>query len=289
MSTGINHVVLTRFNLPSQGVESLIRAKEGWLRERVELFERYCLPSLVNQTTKDFRWIVYLDPESPDWLLDRMAVHARNGVLVPVLRESVSTSELLEDIRGVVAREEPVLITTNVDNDDGVAKDFLERIQAVPHQDGRVAVYVTEGLVRSSTRLYRLTYARNAFNSVRESWSEPVTSWSEWHTELGEKMPVIEIGRDPGWLQVIHGANVSNRVKGRLVSPAPYRDRFGSLLDDVPEPTLAALLADTLVRRPVRASRDALRTVVKTLVMRLSGREGLDQVKQLAARLRRSR
>jgi hypothetical protein len=27
----IDHVLLTRFNLPSRGLESLIRAKDGWL------------------------------------------------------------------------------------------------------------------------------------------------------------------------------------------------------------------------------------------------------------------
>ncbi len=43
---GVDHVFLTRFNLPSAGFESMVRAKQGWLQNRVELFERFCLPSL---------------------------------------------------------------------------------------------------------------------------------------------------------------------------------------------------------------------------------------------------
>ncbi|MBY8850425.1 putative rhamnosyl transferase, partial [Saccharothrix sp. MB29] len=69
----MDHVVLTRFNLPSVGAESVVRAQEGWLTKRVGLFERYCLPSVAAQTSSDFRWLIYFDPESPQWLKDRIA------------------------------------------------------------------------------------------------------------------------------------------------------------------------------------------------------------------------
>ncbi|MCU1424755.1 MAG: hypothetical protein JWM51_1046, partial [Microbacteriaceae bacterium] len=75
MSAEADHVLLTRFNLPSAGVESLIRAQEGWLRTRVELFERYCVPSVLAQTSSSYRWLIYFDPESPQWLKDRVEVH----------------------------------------------------------------------------------------------------------------------------------------------------------------------------------------------------------------------
>ena len=45
----LDHVILTRFNLPTGGVEGIMRAREGWLRERIDLFERYCAPSVAAQ------------------------------------------------------------------------------------------------------------------------------------------------------------------------------------------------------------------------------------------------
>ncbi len=45
--TRVDHVLLTRFNLPTPGVEGLIRAREGWLQDRIELFELYCAPSVA--------------------------------------------------------------------------------------------------------------------------------------------------------------------------------------------------------------------------------------------------
>lgn len=281
----IDHVLLTRFNLPSPGVERLLRAREGWLRDRVELFERYCVPSVARQTRAGVRWIVYLDPESPSWLLDRLAPLADRGLLAPVLRASVSREELVSDLRRVVGTPGDVLITTNLDNDDGLVTDFSERLVSLRTTHPRAAVYVSRGLVRSPDGIYVRTDRHNAFCSVRETWESPVTAWSEYHNELHRVMPTIVLRGDPGWLQVVHGANVSNRVRGRLVSPTPWQPRFPGL-DDVPDPPRSALLHDRLLRAPVRVARDSLRGAVRTAALRLLGKDRYGAVKE---RLRRAR
>jgi hypothetical protein len=43
----IDHVLLTRFNLPSKGPESLICTMHGWLQRRVELFMKYTISSIT--------------------------------------------------------------------------------------------------------------------------------------------------------------------------------------------------------------------------------------------------
>ncbi|WEX74940.1 putative rhamnosyl transferase [Sinorhizobium numidicum] len=281
MSVGLNHILLTRFNLPSRGVESLIRAKDGWLRDRIDLFEQYCLPSVSAQTNQNFNWIVYFDPASPEWLKNWIAGHAKAGLYTPIFRESVSREEMIGDIRGVIEHEGKVLVTTNLDNDDGIASDFVDRVQSVVTPHERVAIYVVNGLIRRADRVYLHRDIRNAFNSVRESWSSPVTSWSAWHTELGEHMPVVEIDGQPGWLQVVHGSNVSNRVKGRLVSPMFFKNRFGRLLDGVHEPRKLDLGRDRLVSLPARFVLESARALAKRVVLRILGREGLGSVKAL--------
>lgn len=281
MRTGVNHILLTRFNLPSAGVESLIRAKEGWLRERIDLFERYCLPSVAAQTNQNFKWIVYFDPASPEWLKSRIAGYVETGMFTPIFRESVSREEMIGDIGGEIEHKREVLITTNLDNDDGIAIDFIDRVQSVSTRFERVAIYVANGLIRRSDRVYLHRYARNAFNSVRETWTSPVTSWSAWHTELGDRMPVIEVDGPPGWLQVVHGSNVSNRVKGRLVSPLRFRAQFGPLLDGVVEPRKSDLAVDRLISLPARFVRESGRAAAKRAVLGILGREGLGSVKLL--------
>jgi peptidoglycan/xylan/chitin deacetylase (PgdA/CDA1 family) len=277
---GLDHVLLTRFNLPTGGVEGLVRAREGWLRERIDLFERYCAPSVAAQEGAKVTWIVYLDPASPQWLLDRMAPHAASGLLHPVLREQVGVPELREDIAAVVPDPGDVLLTTNLDNDDGIAVDFCARLQAAARSTGhpRAAIYATHGLVLSDDGLFLLRDRHNAFCSVGESWDEPVTSWSEYHNELPRVMPAIELDGPAAWLQVVHGGNVSNRVRGRLVAPSAHRSAFAVPLE-VREPSARELLLDRAVTSPARRVRDGSRATARKAGLRVLGKDGYASAK----------
>lgn len=276
---GVDHVMLTRFNLPSKGYESLIRSQEGWLHGRMGLFEKYCLPSIRNQSDKNFKWIIYFDPESPKWLMDRIREINPDRVFSPVFRAEVTGSELIEDIDRVVGRRNDYLLTTNLDNDDGLAADFVSRIRSVAPSVGSVAVYLTHGLIRSGTGTYLHADPDNAFCSVLAPWSEPKTCWADWHNLLGRSMPVVRLGGPPAWLQVVHGSNVSNRVHGRRVSPAAYAEHFPGLLEDMSQPTRAQLLTDQLLLAPLRLGRETARAAAKSVVQATSGRSRIDQFK----------
>jgi hypothetical protein len=283
----LDHVILTRFNLPSAGHEGLVRAQENWLRDRVALFERYCLPSVRAQTCQDFTWIVYFDPQSPRWLLEWASEHRARGDFHVIYRDSVPHAVLLEDIRAALPGDPgDALLTTNLDNDDSLARDFVARLQEASHPAERAAVYVGDGLIVQGERLYRRLDPHNAFCSVRETWSSPVTCWADWHNLLPNRMPAVVLRGDPGWLQVVHGRNVSNRVRGRQVAPTAFRRGFAGLLDGLPDPRRAELARDALLAVPSRAVRDGVRAAAKFVVGALLGREGLDRAKRLWASAR---
>jgi hypothetical protein len=281
MNFNLDHILLTRFNLPSRGHESIVRAKENWLKNRVILFERYCLPSVMAQTCRDFSWIIYFDPQSPAWLLNWVRGHERQGHFIPRFREEVPRGELLSDIRAVVGDSHGAdLITTNLDNDDGLAIDFVARLQDVARVDDRSAIYIGDGLIRfGDVLLYQRLDPHNAFCSVRESWEEPVTCWVDWHNLLPERMPAVVLRGGPGWLQVVHGANVSNRVHGRLTYPSQHRGTFHGLLDDLPEPGMGQIARDALLLAPGRAIREGGRATAKVAVSKIAGKRGLDRAK----------
>lgn len=277
---GADHVLLTRFNLPSEGMESAIRSRSGWLEERVRLFETYCLPSVIGQRGCRPGWIVYFDPDSPDWLKEW--IDQASGPFTPLFRRTVPRHELLADLDQLVARKSPTLITTNLDNDDGLSLDFSARILAEAADGPRSAVYFKHGLIKSELGLYRRTDRTNAFCSVRESWEQPLTSWADWHNRLSLTMPVQVIGGSPAWLQVVHGTNVSNRVRGRLVSPTPYAGRFMGL-DDLPLPTRGSLLWDRIGPAPLRAARDGTRTLLRKSAVQVLGKDGFTALKSRLA------
>jgi len=250
----------------------------------VELFERYCLPSVSGQTVDSFRWIIYFDPESPAWLKSWMKQPRCESAFVPIFRSSVSRDELLHDLREVSGAMHQRLMTTNLDNDDGLSFDFVERLGQVSLDQGRAAVYLAHGLIRSGKELYLRKDAANAFCSVLEDWNGAETCWSTWHNLLGKTMPIVEMGGDPAWLQVVHGGNVSNRVHGKRVSADDYHLQFGPLLDGVDTVDRLAALADGLIRRPGRAVRDAGRSTLKYAAYAVLGKHGLERFRsELAA------
>lgn len=279
MHAGVDHVLLTRFNLPSGGVESFVRAREGWLRSRMELFEQYCLPSVKNQTVTSFQWIIYFDPQSPKWLKDRVERLAADSPFTPIYRTQVSRQQLLLDLRDVSGAKHKNLITTNLDNDDGLAANFIQRIQQVPPVAGPTAIYLVHGLIRSGRRIYLRTDRANAFCSVIDDWDSAQTCWATWHNLLGQSMNVLKIGGDPAWLQVIHETNVSNRIRGQRTSPASYQPIFEALLDGVEIPARGVFLKDMLFDMPIREARDFGRSTVKAAAMAMVGQDGLDRLK----------
>lgn len=276
----IDHVILTRFNLPTPGPESLIRAQDGWLRNRVALFERYTVPSLRQQTMREFRWIVYLDAESPQWLRDRIDPLVAEGLLVALYRERVDWQDVAVDARELTGATADLLLTTNLDNDDAVAVDFVERLHAAAAVNAPAALFLRRGLIVQASQVYLRDDPDNAFCSVAEAWSDPQTAWRDWHTLLHTHFRSVNVPGEPGWLQVIHGQNVSNKVHGALTSPDAYRGLFPGLLDAVPAPSRASLVSDLLIRRPVRATAKAARTTGKNLFLRVFGKQRLDALKQ---------
>lgn len=283
----IDHVILTRFNLPSIGAESVVRAQHGWLTSRVELFERYCLPSVAAQTERNFSWIIYFDPQSPDWLRERIERHRADASYTPIFRAQVSRAELLSDIAALFDVKGDELLTTNLDNDDGLARDFVQRLQRQPRPQRATAFYLVNGLIKSPGGVYLNRDRHNAYPSVREDWNTPITCWADWHNRLSRHVAVVELGGEPGWLQVVHGGNVSNRTRGRLVSPAAHRALFGPALDDAVEPGRATLARDRYVGRPLRQLRESGRYALKVTALRLLGAGGFERAKQVLARSRR--
>jgi len=283
----VQHVILTRFNLPSAGNESYVREREGWLKGRVALFERYCLPSVAAQTSRAFDWIIYFDPASPPWLLAWIAEHAAAGEFRPIFRAQVSLANRLEDIAARPGFETPAfLITTNLDNDDGLAADYVERLQAVEPSDQPMAIYFANGIIRTHQAAYFRVDRRNAFCNVIEPWEGALTCWAAHHDKLNQVMDERRIDGPPAWLQVVHDTNVSNRARGRLISPRRHAERFGRLLDDLAEPSSTDYMGEYLLHAPQRAIREAARAGTKRLVYAVGGADGADRVKAAWTRLR---
>lgn len=82
------HYIITRFNLPifQPKVEGkiLTSCSEDYLQYRFDLFERYCMPSIINQTCQNFKWLVLFDNKTPDVFKNKVSQwHSEYPNLIP--------------------------------------------------------------------------------------------------------------------------------------------------------------------------------------------------------------
>ena len=238
------HVFLTRFNLPSLGSrETELRQSEGWLDDRFELFENYCLPAIQAQVQSNFIWLVYFDIDTPEKYKARVLSYQKQvtNMIVRWVR-GAPLKVVVSDIYSFKKPSHQFLLTTRLDNDDGINRHFAYELQqhASSHcgSEKPVVFNFDNGFVLAKNRLYAHKDSANPFCSMLESLPDlefetvrsnnskiPVnTIWAAKHNEISRMFSLKQILGEAMWMQVIHGRNVKNRIKGWRVSRAEYQD-----------------------------------------------------------------
>ena len=105
-----------RFNLPlwNKDKRGLATRDEVWLEDRFRLFEQYTLPCVLQQSCKDFTWVVLFDGDTPPVYRERVkrwAERCENFKYVPVKSEyarfypQVFARWIENDFKGVCSRQ----------------------------------------------------------------------------------------------------------------------------------------------------------------------------------------
>jgi len=184
-----------------------------WLDERLELFERYCLPSVAYQTEQRFVWLVLLDEATDAETVRRLEGHRTKVkqlalVYLPIVRNRATLA------RPVVERAGPepgLLVTTRLDNDDALHEEALAEIRrhAVDRQG---FLNLRLGFVTDGVRAQPVSLRHGPFLSLVEPRGpgRVRTVHGSPHTQVARIAPVRQIESQPLWLRVVHGRNVRN-------------------------------------------------------------------------------
>jgi Putative rhamnosyl transferase len=238
----VRHVVLTRFNVRLDDQSAAPNA--AWVRDRIPHFERFTEASVDAQSVHPDRWIIFVDVESPDWLITRLERTADV--------ERVAGAFTPDVVGSAVGLVDSKLVTTRLDCDDAIAVDYLQRVRAEAETLDSGYVNFLHGLQLADGRLYRRSDPSNPFIS-RVELPPFETVFAEQHQAIVERNPVRQVDAPPCWLQVIHGKNAASTVSGirtksshlaRFPVDAEVTDR-GVLLD---RPRTALRLAARVIR-----------------------------------------
>ncbi|MEL6916084.1 MAG: glycosyltransferase [Pseudomonadota bacterium] len=98
------------------------------MEERFFYFEHVCLASLANQTSQAFRHIVMVSPEMPADQRKRLeGLQSRFGFVIVEVARDASITKVAQAVTKTHSADAEVIITSRLDDDDALCKDFLQR------------------------------------------------------------------------------------------------------------------------------------------------------------------
>lgn len=226
-AAAFRHVLLTRFNVTVDGTRPL--PDDRWMHERFVLFERHCLPSVLSQTCQDFRWLVFFDAGTePRWRRRAEHLAAQTGRFLPVyLDGAFAAARAAEAITSQGLGDRPYLMTSRLDNDDALAPHYVESVQRAFRPRALEFLNFPLGYQLADGRVYLRPYLASSFVSLveRRRGGLPRTVHFTEHHLVGAH-PVRQLWTRPSWLQVVHGGNLANEVRGIPIRPDGARRRF---------------------------------------------------------------
>lgn len=231
--TELQHFILTRFNILLwwQDKEGKKVRTRNWLEHRFSLFEKYCLPSIKNQTCQNFEWIVLFDSMSPDTFKERIASYQKEcPQMIPVFVKPEQGRYFAEIFRRVIVKRLKAerVLTTYLDNDDALNVRFVEDLQhRASLMNNGVFIYYSDGYqyYEGGNYLMKIHYPKNHFVSVVEK-GDPTTLkgifgyGGHYHIDEIEGVKIERIENQRMWCEVVHAKNMINDayfLKARMV------------------------------------------------------------------------
>ncbi len=217
----MQHILLTRFNLkinPDANSEQNQGLNNEWLAHRFRIFQELCLPSVLNQSKEHFLWIIFFDIHTPD-------VYKKKAQSLSQFSEKIQIifidgfRELNASLKDLIKPfiTDSCVITTRLDNDDIVHKDFLAIIGELAIVKNNTVVDLLAGhqlkLSGEKAIVRRYTNPFNPFISLVETNGEVKTVLSKMHNEWKNADEIINFNKRPLWIEYTHGKNTANYSK----------------------------------------------------------------------------
>ncbi|RZJ36241.1 MAG: hypothetical protein EOO51_02490 [Flavobacterium sp.] len=217
------HYLITRFNLrnPKWDVtknnETLLN--DEWMEHRMWLFTNFCFPSVVAQTNPDFEWLIYFDSTTSEKY--RSAIEkltsGHNNIRIFYIDGMPSFYPAIKSLISEEASDSQFLITSRIDNDDCIHRNFIEEVQSVFKSQEYQAIDVIKGYslqVGPRVMLGKKEHIFNPFISLIERNSDPKTVWFSDHNMWKKETRITRITNKRLWLSIIHEKNKVNEFDG---------------------------------------------------------------------------
>lgn len=215
-----DHYLLTRFNVKVEGWETTRKGTkvltDDWLSHRFELFEKYCLPSVQNQSVVNFKWCIFFDTDTPERFKFKINEIASRDQFIEVFYVNNETEIVPSFLEHTSGSSSEFIITSRLDNDDLIHQDFIKTIQNLFQARNNQVIDLTRGF-QMKLEGNRATFCdyHNQFNpfiSLVENRNSVKTVLSREHKEWKLMKDYSEFKSSALWIEFIHENNKLNHI-----------------------------------------------------------------------------
>lgn len=212
----MKHALITQFAVryPEGHVRRKWEQRKGWIDYRIDLFDKYCLPSVQAQTFKEFDWWLLIDHTIPG-LENRHIEYLRQHANITWVKEyteqgTVNEGELLSEVY-----KNEWVCSTRLDSDDIIRNDFMQILHENVSEEEAWITFKYGYMMRDGEVAPR-QYTRNPFVSYVEYASPFRSVYSVGHKQVHIQDAPLKIIDTPGWIQVDHSDNIKNLVSRKM-------------------------------------------------------------------------
>ena len=135
----LQHFIITRFNIranygcklrnPENDPMKRI-LEEGYLEQRFNIFEKFTLQSIKQQTNQNFTWLILFHKQTPKKFLERIKQLKKEFDFIDLYFEDDERFSFSD-----YYNSNEYYITTRIDNDDMIENDYIARVQQYANQN----------------------------------------------------------------------------------------------------------------------------------------------------------
>jgi len=219
------HFILTQFNV---SINSILPDRD-WHDQRFQLFEKFCYPSVYGQSDQNFKWLVFFDSKTPEFFKEKVKKYSNWENFIPEYVGNDDQENFKKIIKAKISDKTEYLITTRIDNDDAIFKDFVKVVQKNFNKQEFEFINFSYGYVWHKGKIYLYKDDCNPFISLIEKVNGVKTVWCEQHQNLYRAGTIKQINnrKYPAWIQVKHKRNIRNRLRGWRVPIDRIHSIFG--------------------------------------------------------------
>lgn len=217
------HIITTSFNVPSTNWKQTRDGKNTltneWFMDRIDIFDKYCLPSFKNQTNKNFSWIVFFDINTPGFYKERIKeIEKELPNFKPYFVNDLDEKKVrFLEIIPEYTKNSDYVITTDVDNDDILHREYVETIQSLFKPIDNLVIDLRRGLQltrKSGNEAFITEYysAANPFVSLVESVKDFKTVTHYFHHKYRDFKDIAVFDDKALFIQFIHRNNLMNET-----------------------------------------------------------------------------